>query len=397
MIGPMLALLLACPFIPIDEHQARVAALPGEIDPRIDEVEGGLMLRCGASSELRLYGTVAGAWADQDLEVQVAIDDQPFIPFGSVHSGPVAGGRAVFEFAMPSGQLEVPACELDDLCSHDLKLSLRALEQEDSTVFVGAVRRPGGGPRLADGFVTNALGGVESLRDVGRLFDPPDALYVGDWPGIGASFEDPWVAAGGDPHRYYVNLFMCPPDAGYDDIDCVVNYAVSSPITFGGDFGVETSAIEFAEAICVQPVRPPGSWWVVVRDLECDAQHGFQLTPLNPVRFVRDDCDTDEVTSAQGDCADADPDVHPEAREVACDGVDANCSGDDFDGPEAATLYRDADGDRYGLDTETIVGCTPPFGYASKGGDCDDGDPLIFPSADDPPADGSDRDCDGND
>ena len=41
------------------------------------------------------------------------------------------------------------------------------------------------------------------------------------------------------------------------------------------------------------------------------------------------DYDGDGFSVADGDCDDSNPDIHPEAREIAGDGVDSNCNGED--------------------------------------------------------------------
>ncbi len=85
-----------------------------------------------------------------------------------------------------------------------------------------------------------------------------------------------------------------------------------------------------------------------------------------------DDSDNDGWTQCDGDCDDADDDIHPDALEVPGDGVDSNCDGNDGD---------DADGDGYG---------SPDSG----GDDCDDDDAAVHPGAEEL-ANGEDEDCDG--
>lgn len=45
--------------------------------------------------------------------------------------------------------------------------------------------------------------------------------------------------------------------------------------------------------------------------------------------FSDDDLDADGWTVGMGDCADLDPDVHPEAHDALADGVDQDCDGID--------------------------------------------------------------------
>lgn len=318
-------LLLGCPYIPEDVHQERVAGLPGEIDPVVDDVQGGLLLRCVGAGELVVHGTVAPRWAELDLLVHVAVDDQPFLAAGTVHTGPVAGDRAAFEFTVPARDLDVPPCE-SGLCEHDLRVSLALDVYEDDTVVVGAVRRPGGRPTVVEAFVGGSAGAA-TLSEVERLTNPSDAVPIGDWWTLGAAFADPWVAAGGDPYRYVIHLEQCPRFTSSGSGACISSFAALSTVHYGGDFGVEASAYDFADATCTNPVMQPGDLYVVVVDTECDSMETIALGPDDPLRFVTPDCDNDEMTVGQGDCDDTDPDVHPGARDPAADGLDWDCDG----------------------------------------------------------------------
>ena len=100
-------------------------------------------------------------------------------------------------------------------------------------------------------------------------------------------------------------------------------------------------------------------------------------------------------TTMLGDCDDARADVNPDASEV-CDDRDNDCDGaaDEASALDAATFFRDADGDTYGIDGETLRACRQPGGYAARGGDCDDVRAAIHPEATEV-CNTRDDDCDG--
>ncbi len=108
------------------------------------------------------------------------------------------------------------------------------------------------------------------------------------------------------------------------------------------------------------------------------------------------DPDDDDDTEADStDCAPTNPNVSHLSKEV-CNGVDDDCSGtiDDTYATGVVTWYADVDLDGVGDDTVFVVACTAPTGFINKGGDCDDGDKLVNPSAVETCRPGDD-DCDG--
>ena len=94
------------------------------------------------------------------------------------------------------------------------------------------------------------------------------------------------------------------------------------------------------------------------------------------------DVDGDGTTSCAGDCDDGAASVHPGAPET-CDGIDQDCDG-------AVDEVFDLDED--GVFTAYEGDCIDTYGLFNT--DCDDGDPTVYPGAEEL-CDGIDQDCDG--
>jgi Putative metal-binding motif len=104
------------------------------------------------------------------------------------------------------------------------------------------------------------------------------------------------------------------------------------------------------------------------------------------------DADSDGSPATE-DCDDNNPAVKPGAPEI-CDGLDNNCDTQVDEGLEQTTWYMDNDADTYGDNATQMTGCAAPQGSAARGGDCDDNNAAVNPTALEA-ADGIDNNCNG--
>ncbi len=220
---------------------------------------------------------------------------------------------------------------------------------------------------------------------------------------------DGWTEDDGDCDD---SVFRTNPDAPQDcedgvdrDCDGTVDEDASDwyPDGDGDGFGDETAT---ATAACDQPSG------YVADATDCDDNQRTTYPGAEEIENgLDDDCDgnVDQGTDASdedgdgysendGDCDDGNVDVSPAATET-CNGLDDDCDGDvdENDAIDAGTWYADADDDEYGDDSVTQIACDAPSGYVAIGGDCDDGDALYNPGADESDCtDPTDYNCDGS-
>jgi len=102
----------------------------------------------------------------------------------------------------------------------------------------------------------------------------------------------------------------------------------------------------------------------------------------------------DGYVALYGDCDEENAEVHPGMPDDTCDGVNNDCDEETDEDAVTSTWYADTDGDGYGVETDTAIGCTAPDGYAALYGDCDEGRVDVNPGASDDTCDGVNNDCD---
>jgi hypothetical protein len=170
-------------------------------------------------------------------------------------------------------------------------------------------------------------------------------------------------------------------------------------------FGVGCSASIGDKTTCGEGTHLDGSECIPDASSDMDGGAGLDTAEVLDTSDDPIDADEDGYTPAEGDCDDANADIHPDATEI-CDGVDNDCDAaiddddDDLDLSTSTSWYADADGDGYGDLDATLTQCSPPEGYIEEGPggfDCNDNDPAFHPGAEETDcADPNDYNCDGS-
>ncbi len=260
--------------------------------------------------------------------------------------------------------------------------------------------------------------GSTELCDAADVDEDCDGLSDDDDPSV--SGTSTWYPdADGDLYGDATGAFdACESPVGFvaDDVDCNDTDAAVNPAATEICNGIDDDCDSFVDDDD-SPVAGTSTWYADTdNDLYGDPSVSTDACAA-PTNYVGDDTD----------CDDADATVNPGAAEVASDGADEDCDGEEL-------CYFDADGDAYASTTprsSSNLNCDGPDevsdpafwtdcddtdasiypgvcdvdcdGYVSLdstgcgGDDCDDSDSGINPGAADPTADGVDQDCDGAD
>ena len=135
----------------------------------------------------------------------------------------------------------------------------------------------------------------------------------------------------------------------------------------------------------------PDTWYDGI-DSNCDGVDDFDQDGDGFVSSLYVDIQTGDLVGtgllSGGDCSDLEADIHPAMEETPMDGVDSDCDGKEL-------CLRDQDLDGYGdgelLATDTLS--CEGYGLTLLDGDCNPGNPDIYPNRDEV-CDGVDSNCD---
>lgn len=236
-------------------------------------------------------------------------------------------------------------------------------------------------------------GGLDSDGDLwldSEDCDPADPsvtsnVYYADLDGDGYGDPESWTTGCTKPSGYVVNKKDCSDRFAHVNPDGIEVC----------DGGLDEDCNGLSDD------QDPGVTETITLYLDADRDdYGISTDTVQGCREHR--ISGQDYVEVDGDCDDDDWDVNPGELEI-CDArrVDEDCNGlvNEMDPTvsDAKLSYMDGDGDGYGSEVLTpILACELPLGSSWVAEDCDDGDPLVNPSAVEicDPMD-QDEDCNG--
>ena len=248
-------------------------------------------------------------------------------------------------------------------------------DDDEPSVFPGAEELPDGldndcNGLADDGTVLSDDDGDGFAEVAGDCDDADDTVYPGAPEDGGAGTGDP---TGADNN---CNGLADEGTTGYDDdADGYCEGTSALGCTDGSDPG-DCDDADWG----VNPGRTEGACDGI--DQDCDGIADDAPDDDADGWDVCDAAQAGDTDGLAGDCVDTDPGVNPGAAEGACDGLDNDCDGGADDAPDA-----DADG-------WDVCDAADPGDLDGLPADCDDADAGVAPGVPEI-VDGADQDCDG--